>query len=120
MIKAEGSWSTPLFSNERQWDINYSDILTKLIQYAGRYCESYASDLFIIWNYCVERKLKNPDLESFTLKFGFREMGVDHEVSSDPERNIVTRHLKENHYYYRKVVTLEVNINDNKIEMILK
>lgn len=119
MIRTEGRWSIPLFACVPQWDLNYSDILTKLIQYAGRYCESYASDLFIIWNYCVERKLKNPDLESFTLKFGFREMGVDEEVSYDPDRNTVTRHLNENYYYYRKVATLEVNIDDNKIEMIL-
>lgn len=30
------------------WRINYSSILSKLIQEAGRWCEHYASDLFIL------------------------------------------------------------------------
>ena len=117
---AEGHWSVPLFASEPQWDLNYSDILTKLIQYTGRYCESYASDLFIIWKYCVEDKLKNPDLESYAIWFGFREMGVDHDVSTDEDRIVVRKHLKENSYYYRKVAKLIVAIEGDTIAMELK
>lgn len=58
-------------------DINYSTILTKLIQEAGRYCEHYASDLFISWN-LIEQSLRDGTIESGVEMFGFREMGVDH------------------------------------------
>ena len=67
--------------------INYSSILTKLIQVAGRLVDSYASDLFISWN-AVLRDLKfacgevckaQNDTEVYQNHrlFGFREMGVD-------------------------------------------
>lgn len=39
------------------WEINYSSILTKLIQEAGRWCEHYASDLFITWKHNIDKKL---------------------------------------------------------------
>ena len=57
-------------------DINYSSILTRLIQEAGRYCESYASDLFIYWKR-IDTQLDNESIEDQTLLFGFREFGVD-------------------------------------------
>ena len=119
MRKAHGHWGVPLFDYQPMWDINYSDILTELIQYAGRYCESYASDLFIIWKFCVDQKLKDRELESFTLTFGFRSMGVDHELSNEPERQPVTNSRKENSYYYRKVATLEVKVEGSEITMTL-
>lgn len=119
-IVATGYWTVPLFESEQQWNINYSDILTKLIQYAGRYCEHYASDLFIIWKYNIEDKMKDRNLESFTLRLGFREMGVDHEVSSDPERTPITNNLKEcGSYYYRKLATLKIEIDKENIKMTL-
>ena len=118
-IKAEGNWSEPLFESEPMWNLNYSDILTQLIQYAGRFCESYASDLFIIWKYSVENKLKDPDLKSYSVTFGFREMGVDHDVSTDEERIVVARHQKDNSYYYRKVAKLDITIEGSKIVMEL-
>lgn len=119
MIKAEGKWSTPFFESSPMWNLNYSDILTTLIQYAGRYTERYASDLFIIWKYCVEEKLSDPNLESYTITFGFREGGVDRECSNDPEITTVTKNLENSRYYYRKVVKLEIKIDGNNIEMIL-
>lgn len=118
-IKAEGHWGEPLFELEPMWDLNYSSILTQLIQYAGRFCESYASDLFIIWKFCVEAKLKDPDLESYSVLFGFREMGVDHDVSNDEERIVVARHLEDNSYYYRKVAKLDITVEGNNITMEL-
>ena len=116
---AEGNWSTPLFDSEPMWNLNYSSILTKLIQYAGRYCESYASDLFIIWKYCVEEKLKDPNLKSYSVTFGFRESGIDHDISTDTGMMIVEKYLKENSYYYRRVSKLYITIESNNITMEL-
>lgn len=121
MIHASGEWRNPIFEREMSWDINYSSILTQLIQWAGRYTESYASDLYIIWKYCVDQKLKDPNLESFSLMFGFREMGVDHDIVGDTEREaVIEKNLKQSHYYYRKVARLDIKIDGNKIEMELK
>lgn len=119
MREAHGHWGVPLFDYQPMWDINYSDILTELIQFAGRYCESYASDLFIIWKYCVEDRLNDRDLESFSITFGFRESGVDQDVSTEPERIVVEKNRKNNSYYYRKVVKLDITIDGSNITMQL-
>ena len=44
-ITATGSYNLL----EGKWEINTSFILTRLIQEAGRWCESFASDLFVQW-----------------------------------------------------------------------
>lgn len=59
-------------------DINLSSILTRLIQSAGRYCRSFASDLFISWE-CFLCDLANDEPKPAYL-FGMREMGVDHDA----------------------------------------
>ena len=119
MICAKGAWQYPIFESEMKWDINYSDILTQLIQWAGRFCDNYASDLYMIWKYSVDKKLDNKELESYSLLFGFRESGVDHQILEDPDYTVVEEHIKENCYYYRKVARLDVIINGGKIEMEL-
>lgn len=74
-IMATGSW-TDTWGRE-QYAINYSSILTELIQAAGRWCESYASDLFIDWQ-TVDQILQKPHEDGReTFMFGFRQMGVD-------------------------------------------
>ena len=113
-IKTTGQWW------REKWELNYSDILTRLIQDAGRYCDNYASDLFVIWKYCVEEKLLSANLESFTVIFGFYETGVEHECSYEPDRSPVTKQIKENRYYYRKVETLKVTIDGDNITMELE
>lgn len=60
--------------------VNYSSILTKLIQEAGRWCKAYASDLFIFWSAITER-LQNGQLENASYLFGFYETGVDNAKS---------------------------------------
>ena len=40
---------------EGKWEINYSSILTRLIQEAGRWCEYYASDLFVQQKYSIPK-----------------------------------------------------------------
>jgi len=80
MKEATGDWSNDVFSGEKCWNINYSDILTFLIQKAGTICKNYASDLFISWS-SLEKEMKKEGQEYAGGKylFGFRESGVDHD-----------------------------------------
>lgn len=90
-----------------KWVINTSSILTRLIQEAGRWCEYYASDLFIQWKYNIEDKLDNGTLENGTEVFAFRQSGVDGASRYD-ETN-----------YYRAVWFLDIETEKGKIKMTL-
>lgn len=96
---------------KRSWEINYSSILTKLIQEAGRWCEYYASDLFIGWKYNIENKLEDGTIESGRYVFAIRDSGVD-------GKEWYENH-KDEHNYYRAVWFLDVEIEDDKIKMTL-
>ena len=74
-IVADGS--TSYYGDRNAIEINYSSILTRLIQEAGRYCEDFASDLFIDWK-IIDDALLQGNIESETKLFGFRQYGVDH------------------------------------------
>lgn len=66
--------------NRLEHFVNYSRILTILIQEAGRVCVDYASDLFISWESLLdeaEKKMKEKANFTLTTFFGFREQGVD-------------------------------------------
>lgn len=81
LFTAEGYWVNANhyyngISEEGKFDINYSNILSFLIQKAGSICKHYASDLFITWNY-IQDKLKDSHYKGDKILFGFREMGVD-------------------------------------------
>jgi len=89
------------------WDVNMSDIITRLIQLAGRYCERYASDLFIDWKFSSA----NPDEKDFRYGggktiFGFRENGVDTDEA-------VVKNYNNNRYYYRKIAVVETTVIEN-------
>ena len=78
IIEENGYWQHDMFG-KLCYDINYSGILTKLIQEAGKNCRYYASDLFISWNSLIrEMEEKGIDFEGGKYLFGFRESGVDH------------------------------------------
>lgn len=94
-----------------KWEINTSSILTRLIQEAGRWCEFYASDLFVQWKYEIDKKLENGTLETDTFVFAFRNLGVDHEEWYENHKN--------ERNYYRAVWFLEVETNEGKIKMTL-
>lgn len=102
--------------SSRKLQINLTTPLTKCIQQAGRFCEYYASDLFISWNEIIEytdSNLAAGDSKLFLL--GFRKSGVDHEefivngssryrciygievacLNKDPNRLCVTFTLKD-------------------------
>lgn len=91
-IRESGVYSV----SEHKFNINTSSILTKLIQEAGRWCNVYASDLFILWNYGVEKLLENGTMKSTDLVFAFREFGVDSEIAYN-------RNKDNNYHYYRAV-----------------
>lgn len=106
-----GSWSVPIFETEPQWNLNYSSILTHLIFLAGRFCEHYASDLFIHWESLI-KKFKDKNYKGEKLLLGFREMGVD-------DTDWVIKNYNDDYYYYRKIVTIEIVINGNNIDMYM-
>lgn len=62
--------------------INLSPILDKLIHSAGRFCLSFASDLFVEWNVLldyIKTKTKQKDDERKLFVFAMRKRGVDDE-----------------------------------------
>lgn len=62
-----------------KFEVNHSSILTRLIQEAGRYCERFASDLFIDWQSVLRYidEAEESPAEEKTFLFGFRQDGVD-------------------------------------------
>lgn len=80
MYTIEKDFSTKAFLSKvieaqgRDFDINYSSILTKLIQECGRLCEFYASDLFITWNSIVQ-KLKEKNYGNIRLSLWYKRNG---------------------------------------------
>jgi len=103
-----GWWTT----YREKFDVNYSSILTKLIQEAGRWCESYASDLFIDW-INVEEKLHNRDYEGGSYVFGFRQYGVDH------LEYVLSRLNSGDSKEYRSVWRLDMEVVEDKLTMKL-
>ena len=116
-MKSTGFWYQGVFDGKHQWDINYSSILTRLIYYAGRYCENWASDLFEIWKYRIDENLHNREYEGETITFGFRENGVDTDREIEYKKDELGSAID---YYYRKICTLEITIKDDVITMELK
>lgn len=107
--EADGRWSV----YSQKFDVNYSSILTKLIQEAGRWCESYASDLFIDW-ISLENKLENREYKGGKFMFGFRKYGVDH---AEYILNQLNNGCSSD--YYRSVWLLEISVEDED-KMIMK
>lgn len=95
------------------FDINTSSILTKLIQEAGRYCESFASDLFIYWK-GIDEMLQGERLLRRIKMFGFRENGID---NSD-DITCVLQH-DPNHKEYRSIWRLDTEVDGDRITMKL-
>lgn len=120
MYTIEKDFSTKAYHSKEieakgiDFDINYSSILTKLIQECGRLCESYASDLFISWN-TIMKKLKEKTLETSSYLFGIREMGVDHNDFVLARCNSGSRA----YYAYRKMYRLDITIEGDLIRMVL-
>lgn len=101
-IKTEGTY------RGAENNVNLSSILTVLIQEAGRWCRSYASDLFIYWEALTER-MKDGSLETGSMLFGFRELGVDNAKS-------IFHHYTQSPYVaaheYRSIWRLDIVVSE--------
>ena len=93
-----------------KWEINVSDILTKLIKEVGRLCDSYASNLFIQWS-TIQEKLDNGTILEDRHVFAIRKNGVDHAAWYENHKN--------DHNYYREVWFLDIETTDKQIHMTL-
>lgn len=103
--------------SEGGYSINHSGILTRLIQEAGRFCERFASDLFLDWK-SVEKWIENAERgDSTVYLFGFRRDGVD------GNSFIMSRYNGGGYAYpekeYRSMWRLDIETNGDKIEMNL-
>lgn len=105
VLETSGELTVNLFTGERTVSINYSSILTRLIQEAGRICESYASNLFIDWRSIVEA-LEDGTIETGSYLFGFRDSGVD-EAKSVLYWYNETSHGRE---HYPAIWKLDINV----------
>lgn len=100
-----------------RYEINCSGILTRLIQEAGRFCERYASDLFIDWQ-TVDTFLREiGDGESGYFLFGFRQNGVDHTDF------VISRYTGGGYSYpekeYRSMWRLDIVADGDELKMTL-
>lgn len=112
-IEAEGKYVVETKvdgSQSYSWSINTSDILTKLIQEAGRLCDRYASDLFIDWEE-INKGLEHGSIKKGTYVFAIRDDGIDHKTWYEKHKN--------DYNYYRAVWFLDVIIVGKTIKMIL-
>lgn len=119
-IVATGQWAKEFCGSEMKWNINCSDILTQLIKDAGRFCDRYASDLFIIWQDVIADKLYQDNWESHTITFAFYDSGVEYELSNELDRQPVTEQLNNNRFYYRKIDRLKITVNGNIMTIVME
>lgn len=70
-------------NNKQHQVVCYSNILTKLIQDAGRLCNIYTSDLFIYWQRNIVKPLEKGKLRSQTYTIEFRQNGVEMYTEED-------------------------------------
>lgn len=98
-------------ASDGSFEINTSDILTKLIKLAAKNCDSYASDLFIQWKYNIDKLLENGEMQTQYFVFAFRDGGIDHKDWWELHKN--------DPHYYKEVWFLSVVIYENKITMNL-
>ena len=116
----------------RGYDINYSSILTRLIQVTGRFCERFASDLFITWQGIDELLKSDLPLDGpihEVVCFGIRESGVDHNdfVIAQLRNNFKSAFRKDSvdfvypSHIYRKLLAVGIDITpDHDITLTLK
>lgn len=119
VIEETGCWQHNMFG-KLCYDINYSNILTKLIQLAGINCKHYASDLFISWESLLkEMEEKGVDFAGGKYLFGFRESGVDHNSyvlnTFNPYGYITSNPQK----HYKELYLLEIKVEKAE-EMVMR
>lgn len=99
-------------------NINYSEILSRLINEAGQVCRSYSSDLFISWeNLLLDISKTEEENAEIIRYFGFREFGVDHEAYV--KTRLSAPDCYGDHPYY-SIFKLTVSLKGDRIEMKLE
>lgn len=94
--------------------INYSTILSKLIYLAGRYCDSYNSDILYSIDEIRDKLKEVKDYKGeecsliYNILIGFRDMGVD--SNSYIQEHMIKGELRS---IYRKIYTVDVLANRN-------
>lgn len=94
--------------NDGTFNINISSPLTVLIQTAGKYCESFASDvLYEIES--IKKFISQPPAagEEKMFVMGFRKSGVDHEI--------YIRNSQVSGLIYRKILVLKVKCTESEL-----
>lgn len=76
---------------------NHSDIVTKMVQLAGRLCEKYASDIIYDANAFIKAIENKEDFERFLF---FREMGVTAFTADDVKAIEGTDYIQVWHLTY--------------------
>lgn len=90
--------------------INYSTILTNLIQTAARISKFYASDLFYTWN-VIDKHLHDKNFTGGRFLFGFREMGVD------GYQQVLYRFNEDNPKAIKELYMLDIDVCQDTITM---
>ena len=112
--------ATGYWSDTSGFDINLSSELTFLMKEAAKYCENYASDLFISWNSLL-RCLKNFEGSKFEYHvFGFRKQGVDHDSYVYCNLEDYMLHPEFIRQKYGKVYILRLERKGRDIETLLR
>ena len=123
---ATGSINAPWSKNgnSENVSINTSGILTELIQNAGRFCQSYASDLFIDWEsiqgYLNKLVYNNNNNTSELFIMGIRKNGIDgirftYSRAADFHKNDTSMYD-----YYSKIYALRIDVDNNDVKITLK
>lgn len=117
--EARGNWieSRP-YSTEGRWDICYADILTQLIKSCGKYCEKYASDLFIDWQIIVELLEEGKEIDE-TRIFAIRDYGVDHKEYYEIKMNNKEMYPETYHEVWELIIKGDVAKRDITMELNL-
>ena len=107
---------------EGRIEVNLSSIYTRLIQEAGRWCESYASDLLVDidvikehlntakWQNSRHRVYEKGAEMTLLFVFGFRRCGVDHKEYVDATMKEPSRR----YHYYRAIWNLTMEKDERK------
>lgn len=120
---------TAYINSDGKIEVNLSSIFTRLIQEAGRWCESYASDILVDidsvknclklnveeWKDDRHYETDENGNDMLHFAFGFRQSGVDHK-----EWIIENQKSEQRKYhYYRAIWDLEIT-NDRKNHVTFK
>ena len=101
----ETGYSVESYGKFVRYDANLSSIFTRLIQEAGRWCESYASDILIEID-SIKEQAERGKPGRFVL--GFRQFGVDN-------ASFIESRLKNDPYgkEYRAIWVVDIEIDDD-------